>query len=193
MGGRYVYEFKILIFFQCFHMLFMEWQEKWKGGGGDESVTRLQLLKITLKFCKTRTCRSPPLSCSSLALEFWMASGVVLPLQRFAWCPQSGWGAHRCTHMQRSVKQPHCTSASALQPWWALGWQQDGHVLPFQLTQGQHSSSILHGYLRNTVVWWFLVRRKALQEWEKSLLIPPAATTVETVVTRWRLTEFSGL
>lgn len=28
MGGRYVYEFKILIFFQCFHMLFMEWQEK---------------------------------------------------------------------------------------------------------------------------------------------------------------------
>lgn len=75
MGGRYVYEFKILIFFQCFHMLFMEWQEKWKGGGGDESVTRLQLLKITLKFCKTRTCRSPPLSCSSLALEVWMASG----------------------------------------------------------------------------------------------------------------------
>lgn len=80
MGGRYVYEFKILIFLQCFHMLFMEWQEKWKGGGGDESVTRLQLFKITLKFCKRWlfTVHLLPAVCS-LGLEVWMGFLEVLP------------------------------------------------------------------------------------------------------------------
>lgn len=80
MGGRYVYEFKILIFFQCFHMLFMEWQEKWKGGGGDESVTRLQPFKITLKFCKRWlfTVHLLPAVCS-LGLEVWMSFLEVFP------------------------------------------------------------------------------------------------------------------
>lgn len=187
MGGRYVYEFKILIFFQCFHMLFMEWQEKWKGGGGDESVTRLQLFKITLKFCKTRTCRSPPLSCSSLALEVWMESGGFFLCGGLPGVPGldgEDTAAHTCRAQWNSHVVPLLPPCSP---------GELCHVLHSQLTQGQHSSSILHGYLRNAEVQWFLVRRKALQEQEKSLLIPPSATTVENTATRWRLTESSGL
>lgn len=123
IGGRYVYEFKILIFFQCLRMLLMERQEKWKGGGGDESVPRLQLFKITLKFCKRClfTAHLLPAVCS-LGLEVWM--GFLGVLGRALPRVPSLTGKHRPDHhtvlnrMATFSSPPHSCSSGEL---WGAG------------------------------------------------------------------------
>lgn len=114
MGGRYVYEFKI-IFFQCFHMLLVEWQEKWKGGGGDESVTRLRLFKITLKFCKTLLFHSPPFICSLFTWPWGMGGFSVLCPGPPVWCANTLLNMHTVVkEMATRASLPHFCSSGVM-------------------------------------------------------------------------------
>lgn len=171
-------------------MLFVEWQEKWKGGGGDESVTRLQLFKITLKFCKTRLFHSSPLICCLFTwpreLDGFCGSP---PFQGFAQCPQSDRRTCCWTCTQYSIKWPRlplCLGLVALVNSGVMEGQSYG-ASPV-ITGSWHSVSTAAKFsteILERVNSSFVTRMK-----EESLLICldfRTAKMAKIVVTRWRL------
>lgn len=145
MGGRYVYEFKILIFFQCFHMLFMEWQEKWKGGGGMSQWLDYNCSKSLWSSEKCERVTVHLFAVSSLGLDAWMEFWGFFLSNALPNVP-SLWKASMLLNMQAVLNKT--SPVASLPPACSSGelWG-DGRVVICcltsnyrQLTQGECSS-----------------------------------------------------